>query len=446
MSWQKQEILDHSAIYEQHCAQFKRVSSNLEEFYVGFTNKNKIIVLLEYWLFACRSVYLCYGVNATNAFFKGKYNSPARFSFLHEFGVEHNLTIEGNQGSFLFHFLMRFIKNLIFPGGVINSIQSKFRSRITRFIVSNITVSEDKNRKFNLVDLLQIYFDDFGLDDMDNLLNHGLPYIFFGEEIRTTSTRDLDLDCAAICFMDFCGYENIFLVNRVLKIRGRQHGGGYDFFSLGYSNLFEKRLCDSFLGWGLSQANSRQQRYPSKQKPKVSIQERKRLVWSEHSLLPLTYCILSPYDYLHHQNESVIKYIHEELVGSGHKYLSMVYPGLLESPAYIGKRGGKFRNTTGRGEDNIFVNDVLIFDISAHSLVHYCLEHELTFIIVISRSNLDFFTYSKAEWFGKLREARLAFFDDEVGLLSQRLSEIMSDEFEFPDTLKVFHRQKFINI
>ena len=55
--------------------------------------------------------------------------------------------------------------------------------------------------------------------------------------------------------------ENLFLLDRKLRVLGFQHGGGYDIFQIDYFAEYEKRLSDLFFGWGFSEHNKPQKKF-----------------------------------------------------------------------------------------------------------------------------------------------------------------------------------------
>ena len=71
------------------------------------------------------------------------------------------------------------------------------------------------------------------------------------------------------------------------------------------------------------------------------------------------------------------------------------------------------------------------------------MENEIIFLLVVSRESSDYFTEKKGQWFKLLREANLAFFEDEEGKLAQKLSKILADKFILPSKVSDFHEKHF---
>ena len=446
MNSQDLDMFNPSEMYKKHEKQYELMSIWLEDFYKGYSNSDKIISLLSYWLYAFKCVLACYGIAGVKDFCQSEFGSAIRFSFLYEYGANVNIKKKKISAFILFQIAAGLIKKAYLPGAPAHSILSKVLWRITKFIAMSTPITVQKNRKQAIVMKLVNYFDGYDPSVIKKCFDSALPPVFFADQNNLFVGNILNVDCSAAAFMDFYGYENMLLFSRRLKVIGRQHGGGYDMFSDDYFSFFEKKLCDQFIGWGMSCNNERQHRYARGFSPLVYTGGTRRLIWVEHARLPLVMCPISPTVYLQYSNKRVIEYIYNELLNIESKFFSLVYPGQLKSSDYAGMRGEELSISCGKGENVICVNDVLIFDVSGASMVHYCIEHEITFIFVVSRENTIHFTEKKNEWFNVLRSSGFVFFDDEVGLLSQRLIEILSDKFELPAPVRRFHRERFIDI
>ena len=446
MNCQKLENLNPSIIYEEHERQFERISVWLKEYYNGYSNSDKIISLLSYWLYAYRCILVCYGIEGAKDFCRGEFGSHIRFAYSHEYGAETNLKPKKIKNTFLFQIAAGFINTAYLPGARIHSIYSKIVWRITKFVAMSAPMTVRKIRKQAIISKLIDCFDGYDASVIEKCFNDALPTVFFADQISLFVGKVLRVDCSAVSFLDFCGYENMLLFSRRLELIGRQHGGGYDIFCVDYFQLFEKKLCDQFIGWGLSCSNERQHKYPIVDSPSMSDGGGKRLIWVEHPLVPLVLFPMSPDLYSQFNNRRVIGYIYNELLAAEREFFSLTYPGELQSSDYIGMRGTELSNISGRGESVICANDVVVFDNIFASLIHYCIEHEITFVLVIGRENIGQFTEAANEWFNLLRSSELAFFDDEIHLLSRRLVEILSDQFELPANVKGYHQKRFVDL
>lgn len=449
MSCQKIEDLKPSDLYELHLEKFSQLLPWLKEFFGHFTNEEKIINLLSYWLYINRSVFACYGSKGLEEFSKGRSNNPFRFSYQYEFGVDVNVELKPKKNSFLFKVGFFFLKRALLPGGNVGSLMSKIEWRLTKFVLNCAPLVADEERKLQLITKISDYFLDFGLDtqklSLEIFLNRFLPVVFFSKPLETPLRKSIVVDCSASAFMEFCGYENILLCQSEVKVLGRQHGGGYDTFMEDYFIIFEKTLCNKFLGWGMSIENEHQYRYP-RLKPIQNPEHLKKVIWVERARLTLLSLVIFPDIYRQWTNQNVINYIGQELKTTGINFFSLIYPGHLRSDDYQKVRGQELRGKKGRGETLLTSNDIVIFDNTSASLIHHCIENEITFILVVEREQLAAFTKAKMEWFELLRSERLAFFTDEVGLLSDRILEVLSDTFKLSKKITDYHTRTFVNI
>ena len=69
------------------------------------------------------------------------------------------------------------------------------------------------------------------------IVKHKIPKFFYSKKVRHHQKSDLIyLEGSCASFLEFSGYENILLLDAMLKIEGYQHGGGYDIFKIDLSN------------------------------------------------------------------------------------------------------------------------------------------------------------------------------------------------------------------
>ena len=434
-----------SAIYSEHERLFASLSGWLDDYYGAYSNSDKLISLLSYWLYGYRCLLESYGEDGVAEFCRSGVGSHVRFAYLYEYGVDIDLNPRTFKSRALFPLGAAVMPAAYLPGGLVRSAYTKGVSRLTKYAALNTPVSVRRDRKRALVQKLA---DIFGRDDagtMAERLDAKLPAIFFADQVEVLRGSMLTVDCSPSAFMDFCGYENILLFNRRLRIIGRQHGGGYDLYAVDYLVDFEKRLCDVFIGWGMSTINEHQHKYPSSHRPcQRDPRAQRRIIVIERPLLPAILHPMSPPLYAQFRNQKAIAYVCEELRASGTPFYSLEYPGKLRSPDYSGMRGEKL--TGGRGEHVICGTDVAIFDLSAASLVHFCIEHAIPFLFVVSPDDVPQFSEAHKEWFQVLRTARLAFLDDEAGALGRRVGEMVSGDFELPAEVRAYHKRTFLDI
>ena len=443
--------LDHKEAYSQHSIQFKSITDSLSEFYKDYENKDKIIQLLNAWLYFIRGLYESYGLNAVKEFSESEFGCPIRFSFYYEYGFNIGNKASIYKNKFLFSVYNRFLKSALLPGARVHSIYSKLRWRFAKFIIINIPIQRDYSRKSQLIEYIMTHFDGYFREvdaaEIVSLLSSALPDVFFSDQVNVATKKELNVECASWTFLEFSGFENIFLLNRVTRVKGLQHGGGYFAFEPQYGTRFEESISDKFIGWGLSPiANERQPRYTHRYENKNSPVKLTRLIWVEGSKSSIFNYFMWPKQIQQNYNLNSIRYISDEISSSNISHYSMPYPNHLRSCQYDQARGIELPNTKGLGENNIRRGDVLIFDESGQSLIHCCIERHIPFIFVVSRDDMFGFSEMQIEWFNLMREARLAFFEDECGCLSLRIGEIFETEYELPEKLENFYRKTFIDI
>lgn len=451
MHYPKLETLEPSVIYKQHKKYFESNRDGLNEFYKEFKNREAIISLLDFWMYALRCIVEVYGKDGVKAYSNYSIKSQIRFSYFLDYDVisvnEINTEVSVvNKCRIIFYIVSRCLQKAFLPGGKIKTTFDKVSLRLTRFIANSIPITIPQERQRNIINLLTESFEYENLNELKLCLNDTLPSVFFAEQVNIPGNKELTIDCSPMAFMDFNGAENLLLLSRKLYIIGRQHGGGYDYFSDNKLQFFEQQLSDCFIGWGMSKINEKQSRY-SREKPLIKSDfHNKRIVWVERGLLSLILYPMSPTVFAQHHNKLAISYIYGELSSMDVTYFNLPYPGVLRVNDYDGMRGQELQNKSSKGEDSLANSDIVIFDISGSSLTHFCIENDILFIIILSRSDVSFFTKKKKEWFSVLRDNGLIYFDDEYGLLSQKLNEVTTNDYMYPKKVEDYHKRVFIDI
>lgn len=438
--------LDPVALYQEHEKHFGSISDWLAEYYTGYSNRDKIIALLSYWLYAYRCIVACYGIEGAREFCRSGFGSHIRFAFFHEYGIDLGRKLPAISNRLWFHIAAGMMSTAYLPGGRVRSIYSKLAWRLTRLAATRAPVTVHKSRKDALIEKLAGCFEGMDAGVSEEWFADALPAVFSADQIDVLRRKSLRVDCSTVSFMDFVGYENLLLFDRRLDVTGRQHGGGYDMFAVDYFLLFEKTLSDRFIGWGMSGENERQHKYRITDRRANMPGGKKRLIWVERSLCPRIWFLLNPIFYAQQNDRAVIEYVYRELTAVQRGFLNLEYPGRMGSPDYAGMRGELLTSVTARGEDAIRTDDIVLFDISGGSLIHHCIDNEIAFVVVNRREDMPYFTEPKREWLNILRRSGLAFYDDEVGLLSRRLSDMLADDYELPADVRKYHRERFIDI
>jgi len=450
-SYQNLEKFDHQKVMNEHTVEFNSISKSLEEFYGGYKNSKKIIQLLNAWLYLVRSLYESYGIDGVKSYIESDFSCAVRFSLFYECDVNIGHRIASYKSKFFFKLLNGFLSHALLPGARIRSLYTKFRWRFAKFIILNTPSNIIAERQPIIIELIMDYFNNYSKDfdghEIKRYINDALPSVFYEGQVKVSEKNTLNVECSPWAFFDFTGFERVFLLDRYVKVTGLQHGGAYFAFEPSYGLMFEESISDEYIGWGLSPyKNERQHRYKFGNRESNASSPAKRLIWLEHGRLAVFHSLVWPGQFRQAVNLDAIKYISNELRSVKTQFYSMPYPNPQRSNHYEGLRGIELISNTRRGEDALGIGDVVIFDESGSSLIHHCIEQEIPFILVVSKDDISGFSKNKNEWFDVIRQAELAFYDHEVGMLTKKINEIFKSNYDLPQNLRDFHRNKFIDI
>ncbi len=425
--------------YSDHLQRFSNIEFSLNVLYENHKNKKKIIKLLEYWLFALKETFFLYGESGLDSYLRSQGSSPIRHAFSYEF--RSNIYLDSKEGSILFaRLFLFFFDRLILPGAPLKNIKQKLLSRLSLRIFSNLPQSHDSHQQNSLVKILLLYFEDIEPFTYQKIKD-ALPAVFYSRPIKLKSKGEINLDGTAHSFMDFSGFENILLLDLKLKVNSFQHGGGYDCFNFDYYSFFEKEMSDEFYGWGLSPKNIRQHRY-RKIKENTPYKERK-LIWVERPNYPKLMFPMNPGQYLQHTNQVIVKNIYNSIAATKIKYFNATYPGNLRSADYDKYRGLILGDGKLGSESYFNRHDLILFDSSAASLIHFCIENSITFFLVVDKESQDYFTPMKDKWFSLLRSHDMAFFHDETQELSNAIEKAYNSDITIPEEILDFNNVTF---
>lgn len=429
--------------YKKSKENFKSLKDKFLILYSEYENKEKIVILLEYWLWNIRSFYMVFGKELLIEFLKSDIKNLSRFSIYKITKQSEDLNFVQKNNNFKYYFLKNFYRNFYLQGANLNSLNKKIVSKLSTAFVKSIPIKKDLKLRKEIIIYSLIYFSDIDIVGFENLLMNKLPIVFFSKQVNFSKKGfQINVECAASCFLEFNNYENIFLLNKKIFIRGLQHGGGYDCFLIDYFAEFEKLLCNEFIGWGLSKINTKQHRFKAIKKTNKKESLIKRIVWVENSHFPPFYSMLLPYHHAQSKNLKSVKYIFNELKKLECEYFNLVHP-VLPSDKYEKYRGKYLKRKNKKGEDMFLESDIGIFDNSSSTLIHFFIENNMPFIQIIERSEFEFFTINQKKWFDILYDYGLGFFNDEIGKLAFSLKMIIEDNYIIPNEVKFFHKKVF---
>ena len=419
------EISAYSHNFDSHREGYVKIKKTLNFLYQDYANSDKIISLLEYWLFSLSTLHRCYGNQGLKEFLLSRNNDPISYSYFNEFGIEQKSPQDLNKDNKLNFWIDRYwpIPYRLASAPSVG-VFSRLLTKHTKLLISQLPCDYDNTLVLQITIIINAYLLHFGININKTLISKNIPDIFTSKPIKCSNSSEINLDCAPIEIMQFKYFERIFLLNRKINVVGHQHGGGYDVAFNDPLTYFEKEIANNFIGWGFSEQNAHQTKYADSRKI-YNKHNNGKVIWIESSIDSkftfFCYPVLSQVKI----DGQIANYVHNELVEHGVKYFNKKYPGRLESNRYKGIRGIVISSDQ-TAEKLLEKGDVVIFDNCGHSLMYYCLENEVLFLIVEKRDAIQYYTSEMLSWYKILRKNNLLFHDDEHGFLGKRIEALGS--------------------
>ena len=126
-------------------------------------------------------------------------------------------------------------------------------------------------------------------------------------------------------------------------------------------------------------------------------------------------------------------------------YYNLAYRGMSFCSLYNNYRGLSLHNS-GVGEKSLKKNDILIFDNIYSSLIFFCIENSIIFLIITSQDDYKKYTRNNKDWFLTLYRNNFAFYNHEEEKIKDRINELTNDNLTIPTEIVDFHNNTFINI
>ena len=431
---------------KNHKKRLRAIEQKLEIFYSDYKNKRKIIKLVDIWLFFITALHDAYGVDGLKSFLISEFNCSNRFAMKYELGIDLNNGLKSYKFKYLFYIFVNFLSRPLIPGAIVNGVFKKLRWRFAKWIILQIPEKFDLATKTELSSHIIEYFDNRFNKELEQLIINAIPTVFYYKPVKTLIRSKLTLEGSPWSLCDFQGLERILLIQRPVTIIGLQHGGGHNTYISEIAEDIDEELADTYYGWGLSKnMNHRQSRYPKRKKILIKNTNATRVLWIEKGNSTTWSKFVWPYQYQALIETESLKYIANELQNAEIEYYNLPHShNQLRSNLYDGLREKELDNLTGRGEDVIRMNDIVIFDIVTSSLIHYCIEHQILFLIVVSRVGVEYYTPNQKEWFDVMRKANLIFYNDENDKMGKTLIKLIDSQAQIPLELKKYHDRKFI--
>ena len=418
-----QEISNYLHNFDIHRESYVEIEGALTVCYQGYVNSKTIITLFEYWLFSINSIFCSYGTIGLDKFLLSRCKDPISFSYLYEFGLEEEIKDKSHlTRNFIVKFDKYFPLNYRLPGAPAIGFSTTLRCRYTKLLTLQLLLDFDKSLAEKITDIACLYLFYLGIEIDKSKVRQSLPNIFTSKQIKCKNLNETRLDCAPIEIMQFKGFEYIILLNRIINIHGYQHGGGYDIVQNDPLTYFEKKISNRFYGWGFSQDNVYQTKYKADQNIYENTKRNNKVIWIESSRDSKLTAYHYPCAFDTKKDFEIPKYIYYELKKYGKKYYNKPYPGVLMSSRYKNFRGVIIPSNQS-AEKILAPSDIAIFDNCWHTLIYYCLENNILFLIVDKRDVVQYYTHKMLLWYQLLRKNNLLFHNDECGLLSKRIKE-----------------------
>lgn len=438
--------LTPSAVYSKHNKSFGSFRELFSNLYENYPNKEKILTLLDYWIFNIFILKELYGEAGLISFCDGNVSNPQRFSFLYESSIVlpgSSLPRYKKNKSNLLSFLL---KKIYIPGATLSDLGSKLLNKISANYIQSIPEIENtklKNNIFKLIDQMMIGY--ISPKEIDKVKSK-LPKIFYSEIVCFSHNKEILVEGSSASFMEFSGIEKLFLLNRKIKVEGFQHGGGYDIFKIDYFVEYEKKLTDIFFGWGFSKNNKHQKKYKKLKKTKNEEKIKRRILWIEDSSLPSFYFASMPHHHYPSINKTTKSYIYDELNFGNFQYSNLFHPSAKSELYDSFRKDSFFLSSKGPSENLIKQNDILIFDNPGSSLIHFAIENNIVFYKIIDKDDFNNFTSIQREFFLILRKHGFGLYNDEKGKMYASLMEInLNTNHSLPLDLLEYYKITFLN-
>ena len=438
--------LSPSELFSEHTKAFIQFEGELLRLYGDYPNKHKIVTLLDYWLFSIYLLKRIYGSHGLISFCESNLDNPQRFSFSYEFSNQ----IVGSQihreksNSITFFILKFFLRRVFIPGARLSWFGAKILNRLSILYIRTIQARENLQLKENVFQIIdEMLLENYSDAERDKI-KAKLPELFYSKMVDLPFQAEVLAEGSSASFLEFSGTEKLFLLNNNLRVTGFQHGGGYDIFQIDYFADYEKKLSDKFYGWGFSRYNKQQHKFKKLKKSKNIQSNEKRILWIEDSSVPTFYFASMPYHHYQSINLETKSYIYQELVKNNVAYSSLYHPA-SRSPLYQSfRRDDHSLSGKGSSENLVCPNDILIFDNSGATLIHFAIENSLVFFLIISRDDFDRFTVKQREFFMMLKKYNLGFYSDEHGQLIDSILKVTGVKNYFiPSEMVSFYDEVF---
>ena len=368
----------------------------LNSTYKNYINKNKIIILLKSWIFYNYLISKYASKDDIEKIIENNIN-------IHYFITNVPSIKEKNKFHLDIKFLFNIINSINLRGYPTRTIRDRILNRFGAFVTNFIPLSLNNCLRLIIIEKLMNHFPDL------EIFIKNLPYIFFSDQVKCKQNKIFYLTGSAHSIFDYSGYENFLLLGRKIVIYSFQHGGGYGIYVDDYYLEYEINISDKFYGWNLFENNVEIARF-SRFKPKNA--KISKVVWV---------CRPRPGELQYYVNRN----LYQELVdNSPIEFLENIFINFKDvvfqkHPPYSKSNLYKLKfnemDELKSAELIINKNDYVVFDVLSQTLLYFCIDKNIDFIVIISKKSRNFFTPQMYAWEKVLHENnKIAYIEDDI--------------------------------
>jgi hypothetical protein len=336
-------------------------------------------------------------------------------SILYSFDIfEDDFTFQNNKNNCLLKDLLSyflFAKVGYLPAGLGDKKLEKLKFKLLSYKIENLKIVVNSEFKFAYFEYCNKIFD----QKIISVLREIIPDSFFATRLIKDYNLPYILKGSPLSFLDFnYNYVKLLLQPKNVKIIGIQHGGVYGEWNNNPFEDYEKRISDSYFGWGLSQHNIIQNRFKKK---KISSLEQTGVFWFGRN----KYYVPQAVDFGNVLFENLanvnhIKYFYDFFQDFNVQLLP--HPR-LSNPIYRQIFDPEKIISTVDSISHVSNARLIIFDCISHTLMYYCLFNKIPFVIVVDKWPIIGLSSSAVKFYEILYKKNMLLFKDDVYLLKK---------------------------
>ena len=319
------------------------------------------------------------------------------------------------------------------PAGFSNRKIEKLKFKLLSMKIENLKIEVNSEFKFAYFEYCNKIFDKKTV----SILREIIPDVFFATTLIKENNLPYILKGSPLSFFDFnYNYLKLLLQSKKIKIIGIQHGGVYGEWNNNPFEDYEKRISDTYFGWGLSENNIIQNRF---NKNKISDGKQKGVYWFGRN----KYYVSKVVDFgnLIHENLNNVNHIQ-----FFYDFFQEFNVKLLKHP----RQSHPIYKHIFDDEEIIFPVDsisyvsnarLIIFDCLSHTLMYHCLFNRIPFVIILDKWPITGLSSSALEFYDQLFNNELLLCSNDVAIYD-KLEKLNK---KLKENTKEFYTNSFIN-